>query len=144
MSQQKMLQDILDNIPGKVFVKDQDGVLVLLNTEVARVYKKSVEELKGTSDFDNHPYELAKEYRAKELEILAKGGETYIQEETVTGDRRFLKTSKMPFRLATTGKTGILGFQFDVTDASLMKETIVKLENEIKTLKAKTQSGSSN
>ena len=127
----KLLIDVLDKIPGKIFVKDENGVLLLLNSEVARVYNKKVEELIGTSDFDNHPHDLAKEYRAKELEIMEKGAETYIQEETLTGEMRYLKTTKMPFKIAITGKTGLLGFQIDITETKIMEDKVKQLKTEL-------------
>jgi PAS domain S-box-containing protein len=112
----KLLLKVLDQIPGKIFLKDHNGTLLLLNSAVARVYNKTVEELIGTSDFDNHPVEDAKVYREKELEIIANGAETYIHEETVTGEKKFLKTTKMPFFIPHLNKTGLLGIQMDVTD----------------------------
>jgi len=128
----KLLIDVLDNIPGKIFVKDENGVLLLLNSEVAKVYNKKVEELIGTSDFDNHPHDQAKEYRAKELEILEKGGETYIQEESLTGEMRYLRTTKMPFKIATTGKTGLMGIQMDVTDFIRIEQENKEKEEELR------------
>jgi PAS domain S-box-containing protein len=133
----KFLINVLDQIPGKIFVKDHDGKLLLLNSEVAKVYNKSVEELIGTSDFDNHTLKDAKVYRAKELEIIANGAETYIQEESLTGSKRFLKTTKMPFHLPHLNKTGLIGFQIDVTDAILLEDKIKKLNAEIKALRGK-------
>lgn len=131
-----LLIHVLDNIPGKIFVKDKDGVLLLLNSEVARVYHKKVNEMIGTSDFDNHPYEQAKQYREKELEILARGGETYIQEETLTGEVRYLQTTKKPFHIPGTGETGLLGFQIDVTETRRLQDTVEKLKKEIARLKS--------
>jgi PAS domain S-box-containing protein len=128
----KLLLDVLDHIPGKIFVKDHDGKLLLLNSEVAKVYSKTVDELIGTSDFDNHPLEDAKVYREKELEIMAKGAETYVQEESLTGSKRFLKTTKMPFVVATTGKTGLLGIQIDVTEFVEMEQRSHEATEELK------------
>lgn len=112
----KFLIDVLDQIPGKIFVKDHEGRLLLLNSEVARVYNKTVDELLGTTDFDNHPHEQAKEYWAKEQQIIANGSETYIQEEELTGSKRYLKTTKSPIYLHHLKTTGVLGIQIDVTD----------------------------
>jgi PAS domain S-box-containing protein len=128
----KLLLKVLDQIPGKIFLKDHNGVLLLLNSAVAKVYSKTVEELIGTSDFDNHPVEDARVYREKELEIIANGAETYIQEETVTGEKRFLKTTKMPFMIATTGKKGLLGIQFDVTELKEKENEALKMAELIK------------
>lgn len=121
----KLLLMVLDQIPGKIFLKDNNGALLLLNSEVARVYHKSVEELIGTTDFDNHPEEDARIYREKELEIIANGAQTYIQEESLTGDVRYLKTTKMPFYIPHLDKTGLLGIQLEVSD-------FVKLEMQNK------------
>jgi len=112
----KLLLKVLDQIPGKIFLKDHNGVLLLLNSAVAEVYGKTVEELIGTSDFDNHPIEDARIYREKEQAIMANGAETYIQEETVTGEKKYLKTTKMPFFIPHMDKIGLLGIQMDVTD----------------------------
>jgi len=125
----KLLLKVLDHIPGKIFVKDHDGKLLLLNSEVAKVYNKTVEELLGTSDFDNHPLEEAQEYRKNELEIISKGAKTYIQEESLTGSKKFLKTTKSPIFLPHLNKTGLLGIQLDVTDfVSIERENALKEE----------------
>lgn len=116
---------VLDQIPGKIFVKDKDGVIILANSEVARVYNKSVDELIGTSDFDNHEHELAVEYRKTEVDIMENGTQTYVQEEQLTGDLRFLKTTKMPFYIPHLHQGGLFGFQLDVTE-----NEVLKIENE--------------
>jgi PAS domain S-box-containing protein len=121
----RFLISVLDQIPGKIFVKDHDGRILLLNSEVAKVYNKTVDELLGTTDFDNHSLEDAQEYRAKELEIISQGAETYIQEESLTGTKRYLKTTKMPFALPHLNTTGLMGIQIDITD-------IMEIEQEIR------------
>jgi hypothetical protein len=79
---------------------------------------------------------------------MSKGEQTYIQEESLTGNKRFLKTTKMPIILPHMNKTGLLGIQIDVTDSVIIKEEknkieeefhkeIEKLEAEIKALKKK-------
>lgn len=127
----KLLLTVLDNIPGKIFVKDSKGKLLLLNSEVAKVYKKSVNELIGTTDFDNHPEEEARVYREAELKVLKDGAETYIQEENLTGQKRFLRTTKMPLYLPHLGQTGLLGIQIDVTDLLLIQEEIKNKEQDL-------------
>lgn len=139
---QKLLLGILDEIPGKIFLKDHNGSLLLLNSEVAKVYNKRVEDLIGTSDFDNHPHEQAREYREKELEILAKGGESYIQEEALTGEIRYLNTTKKPFFIPHLNKTGLLGIQFDVSDIKRKEQEALKLAEEIQKKQQEVQSAS--
>ncbi|MFO7659031.1 MAG: PAS domain-containing protein [Bacteroidales bacterium] len=130
-----LLINILDQIPGKIFVKDHEHKLVLLNSEVAKVYNTTVEKLIGTSDFDNHPHELASEYYKKEEEIMKKGAEVYVQKEELTGELRYLKTTKMPFRIPHTNKIGLLGIQNDITESIKMEQEIQKLQQDLKKLK---------
>jgi PAS domain S-box-containing protein len=126
---QKLLVSVLDSIPGKIFVKDHEHKLILLNSEVAKAYNTTVEKLLGTSDFDNHPHDLAAEYQAIEKKIIENGSETYIQEENLSGEKKYLKTTKMPFFLPHLNQTGLLGIQIDVTDIIEMEQKI-KLQNE--------------
>lgn len=126
---QKLLVSVLNNIPGKIFVKDHNHALVLLNSAVADAYNTTIEKLIGTTDFDNHPHDLATKYQAREKEIIRKGAETYIQEENLSGEMKYLKTTKMPFFLPHLNQTGLLGIQMDVTDIYQMEQKI-KLQNE--------------
>lgn len=131
----KLLIDILNKVPAKVFLKDENGVFVVVNKSVADVYDKSPEEIIGTSDYDNHPGEDVDSWRKQELEIMQEGENVYIHSETSKGVTRYLKTIKMPFMIATTSQTGLLGIQFDVTDLKLLEKKLERLNKEISELK---------
>lgn len=130
----KMLIKVLDNVPAKIFLKDAEGKIVLANSAVAKVYNKTVEELIGTSDFDNESPELAKEYFKKEQAII-KGNkpETYLQDETLLGERHILQTTKMPFYIAHKDQTGLLGVQVDITELKILEAEARQQAEELKT-----------
>jgi methyl-accepting chemotaxis protein len=130
-----LLIDVLNKIPAKVFLKDENGVFVVVNNAVASVYDKKPEQIIGTSDYDNHPDEDVDSWRKQELEIINKGETTYLHKESLQGKTSFLKTTKMPFMLATTGKTGLLGIQFDVTDLKILEEEVHNLKAQVEQLK---------
>jgi len=134
-SHRKLLIDILDKVPAKIFLKDENGVFVVVNTAVASVYNKTPEQIIGTSDYDNHPDDDVDSWRAQELEIVNSGEKTYLHLEKMKGGSRYLNTTKMPFMLATTGKTGLLGIQFDVTDTKVMEEQVHALKAEVEKMK---------
>ena len=131
----KLLIDILDRIPGKIFLKDENGVFVVVNSAVASIYNKSPEQIIGTTDYDNHPDENVDEWRKQELEIIKKGASTYVHLEKIKGQQHYLNTTKMPFELATSGKTGLLGIQFDISDVKMLEEKITSLTKEIEELR---------
>jgi PAS domain S-box-containing protein len=134
----KLLIDILDKIPAKIFLKDENGLFVVVNSAVASIYKKSPEQVIGTSDYDNHPDEDVDSWRAQELEIMKKGTTTYVHLEKIQGKQHYLDTTKMPFKLATTDKTGLLGIQFDISNLKLLEQKVADLTEEISALKKKS------
>jgi len=133
----KLLINILDKVPAKIFLKDENGVFLIVNSSVAAVYNKTVDQVIGTSDYDNHPDEDVDGWRIQELEIMEKGEKTYMHSETTGEATRFLKTIKMPFHIATTDKTGLLGTQFDVTEMKLLEEKLEAVNREIEELRKK-------
>jgi PAS domain S-box-containing protein len=124
------LIDILDEIPAKIFLKDEEGRFVIANSAVAAIYNKKANQIIGTTDYDNHPGEDVDSWRKQEVEIMKKGKKSYLHTEVSGGVKRHLKTIKMPFKVATTGKTGLLGMQFDVTDMKLLEDKLEEMKRK--------------
>lgn len=120
----KTLLNILDELPHKIFLKDGQGKMVLVNTVVAKAHNMSIEELIGKSDFDFVDAKTAQEWRNQELEIIRKGSETYIFNETLSGETKRLKSTKMAFYIPHLKETGLLGIQTDVTELEKLKELV--------------------
>jgi methyl-accepting chemotaxis protein len=116
------LLDILDQLPHKIFLKDQDGKMVLVNTVVAKSHNMTIDELIGKSDFDFVDAQTAQAWRDQELEIIRKGSETYLFDETVGDKTITLKTTKMAFPIPHLKQTGLLGIQTDVTELQRLKK----------------------
>ncbi len=134
----KLLIDILDKVPAKVFLKDENGVFVVVNSAVASVYDKTPDQIIGTTDYDNHPNEDVDSWRKQELEIMQEGTKVYVHSETDSkGITRHLRTIKMPLKIATTGHTGLLGIQFDITDMTVMEKKLEEVNKEIEALMKK-------
>lgn len=135
----KMVVRILDQVPEKVFLKDRDGKMVLVNTAVAKVHHTTPEELIGQSDFDFFEYEKAKELFAEEVEIMNTEAKTFMQTEDLSGERRILRTTKMPFYITYLKQTGLLGVQSDITELHDLQEKEIQLRNEISKLEKEIQ-----
>jgi methyl-accepting chemotaxis protein len=111
----KTLLGILDHLPHKIFLKDQEGKMVMVNTAVAKAHHMSVDELIGKSDFDFVDAATAQEWRNQELAIIQKGSETYTHQDSIGGEMRTLKTVKSAFFIPHLNQTGLLGVQSDIT-----------------------------
>lgn len=141
-----MLMRVIDNVPGKVFLKDSEGRLILLNQAVAKAYDTTVDKLLGTTDFDYFSFEDASEFRRIELEILASGQPQRIPEEVFRdqeGNVRILDTLKMPFKVSGDEKMGLLGVQTDITEIKAMERELneqkIEMQKEIELLKKQLQ-----
>jgi len=117
----KTLLGILDQLPHKIFLKDEEGRMVIVNSEVAKAHNLSVDELIGKSDFDFVDAETAQLWRNQELEIIRKGSETYVFTDQIGGEQRTLKTTKMAFYIPHLNQTGLLGVQTDITELEKLR-----------------------
>jgi methyl-accepting chemotaxis protein len=116
------LLNILDQLPHKIFLKDNEGKMAIVNTAVARAHNMSVDDLIGKSDFDFVDAKTAQAWRDQELQIIQKGSETYVFNETLNGETKTLKTTKMAFYIPHLKQTGLLGVQTDITEIEQLKE----------------------
>ncbi|HYC85349.1 MAG TPA: GAF domain-containing protein [Chryseosolibacter sp.] len=116
------LLNILDQLPHKIFLKDSEGRMVLVNTVVAKAHHMSIDELIGKSDFDFVDEATARQWRNQELEIIKKGSETYIFNETLGGESKTLKSTKMAFFIPHLNQIGLLGIQTDITELQMLRE----------------------
>jgi methyl-accepting chemotaxis protein len=128
------LLNILDELPHKVFLKDGQGKMVLVNTVVAKAHHMSIDELIGKSDFDFVDAETAQQWRNQELEIIAKGSETYIFNDTIGGETKTLKSTKMAFFIPHLNELGLLGIQTDITEIEMLKAQVEDSKKALKNL----------
>lgn len=68
---------VLDQVPGSIFVKDVDGVLVACNQEVQSLAQTDVE---GTTDYDIFDKKDADQFRENDTEVMeSKTKMTFIE-----------------------------------------------------------------
>ena len=133
------MEQVIENLPEKIFLKDENGKFLLLNTAFAAPMQKTVDQLIGTDDFDSFPYEDAYKYRQVELDIIKSKQPQTIQEYMVdgAGNLRCIYSVKIPFKFSESDDIGILGYQVDITEIKDMEEKIKIAESRI--LKKETE-----
>jgi PAS domain S-box-containing protein len=89
---EQRLQDILDNTTAVVFVKDLELRYILVNREYERRHQVQRDQIRGKTDFDIHPHDVAETVRANDRHVIEAG--TPIQfEEAVPmagGERQYV------------------------------------------------------
>lgn len=128
------LTKILDQIPDKIFLKDNDCRMLIVNKAVLDAHNAKAEDLLGKNDFDFiEDRDEAQGYYDDEQNIIASGKSKRIhQEEVINNTGVHLDSIKIPFYIDYLGETGILGIQHDITK-------IVKLEDQIKQLQVENE-----
>ncbi len=121
-----LLDDLLDNIPHRVFVKNELGQFAAVSEAKASHYGLSREELIGLTDFEIAP-EVGMDLREEELLIMESGDpivnkvEEYVDDD---GRQRWVSTTKAPRRNDAGEVVGIVGSTRDVTEQRRHEEML--------------------
>jgi len=118
--QHELTSKIIETIPLRVFWKDSDLHYLGCNMSFARdAGKNSPEELLGKDDFQMGWKEQAEMYRADDQRVMDSDTPKLSIEEpqtTPTGERTWLRTSKVPLHNDAGEVFGLLGTYEDVTE----------------------------
>jgi diguanylate cyclase (GGDEF)-like protein/PAS domain S-box-containing protein len=115
-------------VPHGIFAKDSAGRHIFANPALAEIAGLSIEDILGKNDFDLVSDKAqAEAYRADDLAVIRSGDKMVVSEEPRTdlsGRTRFLQTIKIPFTVAETGETAVLGVCMDITERKRADENI--------------------
>ena len=126
------LRQVIDAVPGFVFVKDAEGRFELANRSVAEAYGTTVEAIVGRTDADyTASEEEVRRFRDNDLQVIGSGSPLHIPEEKVTdagGRRRWLTTYKVPLADEQGQCNRVLGVSTDITDLKEAQEALTRSE----------------
>ena len=116
----QMLQDIVDQLPQRVFWKDVESVYLGCNLAAARdAGFESTEEIVGKTDYDLAWKASAEIFRADDREVIRTGQFKMLYAEPMhrpDGSVMWLRTSKVPLLDEDGQIFGVLGTYEDVTE----------------------------
>jgi len=109
---------IFDSVPAMILYKDRENRILRLNQAAADWVGRPVHELEGRSVYETDPSEAAR-FHADDLEVIRSGEPRFgvvEQMTTARGDKRLIRTDKVPYRDETGQIVGVVVFATDVTD----------------------------
>lgn len=127
---QEEQQLIFDNVPVRIWYKDDQNRILRLNRQAADSMGLTVAEAEGADTYDLFP-EMAAKYHADDLDVVNSGhAKLGIVEEYTpkSGARGWVRTDKVPYVDDRTGETRLL---IAATDISELKEAETRLEHLI-------------
>ena len=116
---ERLLNNILENIPSFVFATDRQHRYILLSDDLARFYGKSKEELLGKTHHSVFPENVADAIQAFNEQIMTSGVSQQLEEvveSPVGGMPRVLSINKSPLRDEQGQIYGISGIATDITE----------------------------
>ena len=131
---QKRLQDILDNAPAAIYLKEVDGRYQLINRHWETAFGIRREDVVGKTGHDVFPAEVADALRANDRKVLAARQPLQIEETLLPrGEPRTYLSVKFPLLDSTGTPVGLCGISTDIT---ALKQTDAELRRSEAALSA--------
>jgi PAS domain S-box-containing protein len=108
---------LVETLPQMILCKDLEGRFTFANQKFCAELGTTPEAIKGKTDFDFFPKELAEKYRRDDRSVIESGQLLDVVEEHVTprGETIYVQAMKMPIKGADGKAIGIQGIFWDVT-----------------------------
>ena len=132
---------LIENLSGKVFVKDRNSVYISCNKNYAKDLHIKPHEIAGKTDEDFFPPNLVNKYRSDDKRIMESGRIENLEEEYAAGGDRangekrvFINTIKIPIKDRSGNVAGLLGLFWDITALKRTEEKLQVSERKIRAL----------
>jgi PAS domain S-box-containing protein len=125
---ERLLRDIMEGGPSLIFLKDLDGRFVTANKRTEEVIGLSREELKGKTDYDIFPRDVADYYRVHDRLVAGTGQPIQVEEmvDLADGARRLFLANKFPLFTASGKMYGVCSVSYDITERNRMEKELLR------------------
>ena len=131
-----LLRTLIDTLPDSIYVKDANGRYILDNlAHMRHVGVASAADIVGKTVFDLFPKEVAERFDADDKAILRSETPLLNREEPIVDDdgtRRWISTTKVPFRDDTGRILGLVCLSRDITEEKRAKEDLLRAHAGLK------------
>lgn len=123
---------ILKYTPAIVFIKDKDGCYRLINSRCEEIFGIKNEQIRGKSDFEIFPREVAEQIRSTDLQALIERRPCQVEERIPQEDgvRTYLSI-KFPLFDEDRDTTGLCGIATDITELKSAQDQLRRLSGSI-------------
>jgi two-component system sensor histidine kinase/response regulator len=127
ISTEHLLQDFLDTVPDMIYFKDLQNRFIMVNRAHASALHVTPEEVRGKTDLDFFPKEIAKRYYEDDSYVVKSGKPIVGKIEKAKrpdGGTTFVSTTKVPHYDETGRIIGTIGITHNITDKMIAEEEL--------------------
>ena len=127
------MEVLLDSVPAFIWYKDCENRILRANRLAAESMGLSVDQVEGRSAYDLYPDEAAK-YHHDDLEVIRSGEPKLGIVEfltTASGEKRWVRTDKIPYRNGTGEIVGVIVFAVDISERVRAEEALQRAHDEL-------------
>ena len=105
----QLIDLVISDFPESVYIKDRQSRFVFCNEAVVRQHGfKTAADIIGKSDFDVHPFDIARPFFDEEQEMM-RSGVSIVDRCERNGNQRWFSSTKIPIR-DKDGRGDVVGF----------------------------------
>ncbi|MBM4054944.1 MAG: PAS domain S-box protein [Planctomycetes bacterium] len=131
LESKRQLQSVLDNTTACIYIKDISGKYLLINKQFEKLFHITREQIKGKTDYDIFPQEMAEAFQKNDKKVLEANMPMEMEEIAPHDDGPHTYISiKFPLFTSQGVPYGICGISTDISQRKQM-EIALKKGNEI-------------
>ncbi|MCH8157689.1 MAG: PAS domain S-box protein, partial [Nitrospinae bacterium] len=132
---QTLTEELLENIPAFIFIKDLDGRYLMANKYFEDELALTQDQILGKTDFEIFPEEIARSFVENDQEVLVSKSKKVFEEIIPFADGLHTSiTTKFPIKNKLGEISGICGIVVDITDRKKAEQALTASEQMLQTV----------
>ena len=121
-----LYHSLVETLPQNIFRKDLQGRFTFANQQFCKALGRSLDEIRGKTDFDFFPPDLAAKYQSDDRRVIGTGVsyDTVEEHQPPTGGKIYVQVVKTAIRDADGNVLGLQGIFWDITQQRQAEEKI--------------------
>ncbi len=136
----KVYESIMDNSKLVIYVKDLEGKYLYVNEVFLKLFKLTLNEIIGKSDFDIFPKSVAEEFRVNDMKASMNGEFIEVEEKVIFNTTtEFYLSIKYPLKNEADEIVGMSGISKNITEMVKTQNELAQSEKNYRTLVSNIQ-----